>query len=137
MGNITILIAAGIMAVALIILIMKQNEIEEQTIMQSLLKVLFIGLLVGVFLVIGKVAIDDANFCAWNPTNSTVSDTTTTYEYSYMCEENPNDTSNTFYKIVSWFSYIISIYLFFYLLKILYEAVKQILKTRINGGGKN
>ncbi len=123
MGNLTLLIGLGIVIAILIYMFFRMGEQKDEKgaarhfILQIIILVfVFVGLLL-----IGKVALDDQDFCAWNVANSTTSGVTTSYEYDYECSDNTNTTAVTFYKALTYFIIIVAFYVLVY---VLWEAGK-------------
>lgn len=83
-------------------------------------KILLLFFFFGSLLLMGKVTLDNNDYCSWNVANSTVSGSTTTYEYERECATNEHTTAFTFYNGLTWFVRIISILLFvFFIYKVL------------------
>lgn len=130
MGNITLLVAAIVFACILVYMFFKLKESDndgEGDVGSAVIRLLIISLLVGSILVIGKVALDDYNNCAWLVSNSTVSGSVTSYGYDYTCSVNSNNTAQIFYQVLLWFARFIGIYLFFYIVIAAYKAISGVL----------
>lgn len=116
MGNLTLLMALGIFGFMLLFMFFKLRS-DGQESEHFLLQLLVLGFLLGVFVLIGKVGLDDKDFCSWNVANSTVSGDTTVYVYDYECSTNNKTTSTSFYTLITWLIRCIVIYIilfFFY-----------------------
>ena len=77
------------------------------------LQVIIFGFLLGVIVLLGKVAVDYEDNCAWLVTNSTLSGATTSYGYEYSCSENTNSTASVFYSVTVWIARVTTLYIFF------------------------
>jgi hypothetical protein len=134
MANISIILGSAIITFLLAYIyfnLSKQNKEDGQP-NHVFLQILLFGFLVFMFVIIGKATIDEKDYCSWNIANSTVSGSTTTYGYSYDCEENTNTTALSLFRIVNWIVYLISGYLLIYFIWQLYVYAKEF----INKGGK-
>lgn len=130
MGNLTLLIAAIVFACILVYMFFKLKESDsngEGDVGSAIIRLLIISLLVGSVLVIGKVALDDYDNCAWLVSNSSVSGSLTSYSYDYTCSVNTNTTAEIFYEVLLWFARFIGIYLFFYIVIAAYKAISGVL----------
>lgn len=67
--------------------------------------------------------------CSWLVSNSTVSGSTTTYEYGYECEALSGNPDQTLFGIVFWFFIISIIYSFLFILYLLIKVFRNYLKT--------
>jgi FtsH-binding integral membrane protein len=115
MGNPTILIGIGLVTFALIYMFFKLGQNAQADNNHFALQLLFLFLILSCFTLVGKVALDDKDFCSWNVVNSTVSGYTTTYGYEYQCETNPATTSEIFYKVSVWIFRLVGFYVFVYM----------------------
>ena len=122
----TVLIAALFAAELVLIALFFKLSGEEGN-KHFLLKVLFLGFIVGILILIGKVGVDYNDNCAWLVQNSTVSGSTTSYGYDYTCSVNTNNTAQIFYQVLLWFARFIGIYLFFYIVIAAYKAISGVL----------
>lgn len=109
----SILVASlGLIAAILLFLFWKLSE-ETGNNYKYPLQIMMFGFLLGVIVLLGKVAVDYEDNCSWLVNNSTTSGATTSYQYTYACSENPNNTARTFYSVTVWIARIVTIYLFF------------------------
>jgi hypothetical protein len=113
MGNVTLLLALGIFGFMLLFMFFKLRS-DGQEKEHFFLQLLVLGFLLGVFLLIGKVGLDDKDFCSWNVANSTASGDVTSYVYHYDCEVNTNTTSDTFFVSITWLVRCVVIYVFIF-----------------------
>lgn len=75
------------------------------------LQIIIFGFILWTIVLLGKVAVDNEDYCSWLVNNSTVSGSTTSYEYDYTCEENPNSTASSFFVACLWIARLTTIYL--------------------------
>jgi hypothetical protein len=107
----TILVASiGVIAAILCFLFWKLSEEKGDS--RFPLQVIIFGFLLGVIVLLGKVAVDYEDNCAWLVTNSTLSGSTTSYAYDYSCSENTNSTASIFYGVTVWIARVTALYLF-------------------------
>lgn len=116
MGNPTILIGIGLVTFALIYMFFRLGDKAEEGNNHFPLQLLMLFLILSCFVLIGKVTLDDQNFCSWNVVNSTTNGATTTYGYDYQCESNPNTTALTFYKTSLWIYRLVMLYVVGYII---------------------
>jgi hypothetical protein len=102
----------GVVGLLLIMLFFKLGEREDNK--HFLLQLIFLGFIVFVMILIGKTTIDYNDNCSWLVTNSTTSGSLTSYQYSYQCSTNNNNTASSFYDVTVWIFRIVIIYLFLY-----------------------
>jgi hypothetical protein len=115
MGNLTLLIALGIFGFMLLFMFFKLRSDGGES-EHFFLQLLVLGFLLGVFVLIGKVGLDDKDFCSWNVANATISGDTTVYVYDYECDTNVRTTSTNFYDLITWLIRCVVVYvvLFFF-----------------------
>lgn len=124
MGNITIMIGAGLVAFLFLYMLFKLGERGQETgDKHFLLQLLLLFFVASLIVIIGKTALDDKDFCAWNVENATNTGSTTQYDYGYHCETNTNSTVRTFYNITLGFFTVLSLYIFGYFV---YEVLKYL-----------
>ena len=116
MGNPTILIGLGITTFALMYMFFKLGQNTSKDNNHFPLQLLFLFLILSCFTLIGKVSLDDKDFCSWNVVNSTTIGSTTEYSYLYQCSPNPNTTADTFYRVSVWIFRLVGFYVFLYVL---------------------
>lgn len=76
------------------------------------LQVILLSFLLGIVVLIGKLAVDNSTPCAWLVANSTVVNSTqTSYDYSYTCGVSNSSVSSTFYSITLWVMRLTAAYL--------------------------
>lgn len=75
------------------------------------LKVILLAFILGIIVLLGKVSIDEQNYCDLVVSNSTVSGNTTSYSYDRVCEVNANSTASAFYNITLWVMRLVTLYL--------------------------
>ena len=117
-----VLFAIGIVAFLFAYFLFKlreQGSIDDAAGKQSLfshfpLQILLLFFFVGALLLVGKVAVDNSDPCAWLPMNATVNGSVTTYDYDYFCEDSPYNTATIFYGLTLWFARLMGIYLVLY-----------------------
>jgi len=123
MGNATILIGIAIVLFTFVYMFFKLGEQARENAKTGasgnhfLLQILILFLILSSLALVGKVSLDDKDYCSWNVVNSTTIGATTTYDYDYQCETNTNSTPLTFYKLTVWFFGIVATYIsvyFFY-----------------------
>ena len=128
MGNPTILIGIGLVMFGLIYMFFKLGDKADENNNHFPLQLIMLFLILSSFTLIGKVALDDKDYCSWNVVNSTISGATTSYDYDYMCETNTNTTADIFYNVSTWIFRIVAgyvvIYIMYYVLKWLRSMVK-------------
>ena len=117
MGNPTLLIGIGIVTFCLIYMFFKLGEQATHENNHFPLQLLMLFLILSSFTLIGKVTLDDKDFCSWNVVNATTSGATTTYDYDYQCSTNPNTTAETFYRVSIWIFRLVGLYVFIYMFK--------------------
>jgi len=100
---------------------LSDNASKDATRGHFLLQLLLLFLILSSVNLIGKVSLDDKDYCSWNVVNSTTTGSSTSYDYEYQCETNTNTTPDIFYKITTWFFRLVSSYVFFYFI---YEVLK-------------
>lgn len=127
MGDATILVGTGIISALLLWLFFGLNE------RFWLYKLVVFTFFLSSLLIIGQTVNNSSDYCDWTIVNSTTSASTTTYDYDYICEDNPNNTNDTLYKLITWFITITWIVVFFFFLfyKFFVEKSQEIL-----GGGE-
>jgi len=128
MGNATVIFGVAVVTGLLLYMFFKlsQNKDEEGRGNHFLLQILILVFALVGMLIIAKAGLDDKDFCSWNVVNSTTTLTYSEYGYEYQCEENPNKTSLTFYKAMTYFIIIVAAYLFVY---VLIEAKEWLIKA--------
>jgi hypothetical protein len=105
-----ILVASlGISAAILLFLYYKVTDRSDGK--HYAMQVILLSFLLGIILLLGKVAIDYEDNCAWNVANSTRVNGVDIYNYTYTCSENTNNTARTFYNITLWITRLVAIYL--------------------------
>lgn len=77
-------------------------------------QVLGIVFFLGLVILIGKVPLDDKDFCYLTVANSTQTGSMTSYQYDRVCFTNPNNSPLIFYKAVTWFIRIVAVMLIIY-----------------------
>lgn len=99
---------------ALIALFFKLSQDKDNT--HFLLQLIFLGFIIGLFVLISKTTMDYKDNCDWlvNSTNYNATTNTTYYNHSYSCNINNNDTSTSFYKLTIWIMRITMIYILLY-----------------------
>lgn len=121
MGNPTLLIGIGLVTFALIYMFFKLGDKATEDNHHFPLQLLMLFIILSLFALMGKVSLDDKDFCSWNVVNSTTIGYTTTYGYDYQCETNPNTTADTFYKISLWIFRLVSLYVLGYLIYYIFK----------------
>ena len=116
MGNPTILIGIGIVTFALIYMFFRLGDKATEKNNHFPLQLLMLFLILSCFTLIGKVVIDDKDYCSWNVVNSTTTGATTIYGYDYQCESNTSNTPDTFYKLVLWVFRLVGLYVLIYII---------------------
>ena len=125
MGNLTLIIGMSIILVMLVYMFFKFGDIKDTSEdgdgdgggnSHFLLQIIILVFIFGLFLLIGKVAIDDRDNCAWNIVNSTATGTITEFDYEYQCSSNVNNTSTTFFVSLTWFIRFVAFYILVYVL---------------------
>lgn len=119
-------VAVGVV-LALMLALIKILDTEKHFVLQLLL-IMFV--MVGSFLVLPKMVIDDYSVCDVVVSNSTVVANTTAYEYERYCYQRPEGTSATFYNVSTTMFYLFIGYFFVYL------AVWAFFKLRDSVGGR-
>ena len=124
MANITLLI--GIIAICFFLIYLVINIKIGDTSWNVVFQLLGLVVVFVLMLLIPKTGLDDKNFCYLTISNSSTVGDVTSYEYSRTCFDNPNNTSNTFYKSFNVFLYILIGLLFvffsYFLIKKLIEV---------------
>jgi hypothetical protein len=87
-----------------------------------MLQLICLGFLLGTFILVGKVTLDDKDFCSWNVANATVSGDLTVYDYEYECSTNTKTTNTSFYTMITWLIRCVVIYIVFFFF---YDVVKR------------
>lgn len=135
MGNVTILFGIAFVTIILVYMFFKlgDNAVRhgKGNTNHFLLQVLLLFFIISAVPLMGKVSLDDKDFCSWNVVNSTTNGYTTSYDYDYQCEPNPNTTSDTFYDLTVWFFRLVASYVVYYFI---YEVLKYLNWV---GGGKS
>jgi len=118
-----IMLIFGLICMAVIFLaVASRLQIKDYGILQLLLVICSILLL----LLVPKAALDYKDHCALTPVNLSMSDTgSLDYNYDYVCVENENTTSRSFYLIMIRLTWIIAMYAFIYGLYVLYKFIKS------------
>lgn len=98
-------------AFIVIYLAVKLMEREEIGIGDYAALILLVGFLLGILLLLGKTAVDYKDNCNWLVANSTVSGSTTSYQYNYTCNTNTQKTASTFYNLTLWIIRLVTAYL--------------------------
>lgn len=103
-----------------------KNTGKEHIALQLLLLSIFIGSIV----VLGGAVYKSSN-CDLLINSSTINGTTTNYEYSYICQDEPVGISDTFLKLTQWFYRLMTLYLILYfiykvLLALNYDLVQKL-----------
>jgi len=87
-------------------------------------KMLLIALSAMSLLVMGNAVLQDGHACSWNVDNSTVSGSTTSYEYSYQCTEEPVSSANeSFYRLTLWHLILMGFYMVIFLFTIFGKGI--------------
>ena len=122
MGNISVLVGAGIVTFLLLILLWKldggKREDGGNGNTHVLLQILLLGFILAGIVVIGKASLDDSGkVCDWlvNSTNLNTVTNVTSYTYDYSCVSTSEGTGQTFYKLTVWIMRLIGIYILCYL----------------------
>ena len=125
MGNVTVLFGIAFVTIILVYMFfqLSKNGKDDPSRGHFALQMILLFLILSSVALIGKVTLDDKDYCSWNVINSTTTGATTTYGYEYQCETNTNSTPDIFYKTTAWFFYIVSSYVFFYFI---YEVLKYL-----------
>jgi len=124
MGSELVIIGAGVVACILVYLMFKIGSSQSGELAgrkHFLLQLLLLFFVSYCLLFIGKAVVDESDHCAWLVDNSTVSGSTTSYETSYQCSTNINDTPLDFYTMILWFIRVLALYIFGYFT---YEVLK-------------
>jgi hypothetical protein len=108
---IELIIGLGIVGFLIAYLFFQSKDEKEHL----LLRILLLGILFGVFVLIGKASLDSTTQCSLE-LNQTVTDgNTTNYSYAPICYSvTENTTALTFYKVTLWIVRLISLYLLVY-----------------------
>ena len=116
MNPFILLSAIGVILVVLVVIFLKLGSKDENGGSSHFaLQLLILGFILFFVLIIGKVAVDNNESCAWNVANSTAVNTSTVvYEYSYDCVANTKNTTTIFYKTVVWFVRLVALYIALY-----------------------
>jgi hypothetical protein len=130
MGNPTILIGIGLVMFGLIYMFFRLGDKAEDGNNHFPLQLLMLFLILSCFTLIGKVTLDDQDFCSWNVINSTTNGATTTYGYDYQCETNPNSTADIFYKTSLWIFRLVSAYVIIYLMYYVLRWINDIVRGK-------
>ena len=133
MGNVTILFGLAFVTIILVYMFFKLGEgaMRDGKRNHFLLQILLLFFIISAVPLMGKVSLDDRDFCSWNVVNSTMTGYTTSYDYEYQCETNTHTTPDTFYNLTVWFFRLVSGYVVYYFI---YEVLKYLNWV---GGGKN
>jgi len=105
------IILGCLVGVALILLALYYSLRDSSGDSHYALKVILLGFLLGIILLIGKVAIDNNTNCSWLVNNSTTVGSTSSYNYVYTCEANDSTVANTLYNMSLWVMRLVSAYL--------------------------
>ena len=119
----------AIVGALLLILFFKLNEAEDKK--HFLLQLLLLGFVLGIIVLAGKTALDYKDDCSWLVNNDTVTGDTTSYNYTYQCHTNENNTASIFYNITVWVMRIVAIYI------LLYFVYEILVFFGLMGGGKS
>ena len=130
MGNYILLASIGIFGFLLLFMFFKLGENKENN--HYILQLVVLGFLLGLFVLIGKTALDEKNYCAWNVVNSTTTNGVNLYNYNYMCEENTHTTTRSFYNTIIWFVKVVMMYIFLYITIEFFNYAKALIKKRGN-----
>ena len=118
-----IILIVGLLGMAILLLVIATKlSVDDYGILQLIIIICAVLLLV----MVPKAALDYKDHCALTPTNLTISSTgNLEYNYDYVCVENENTTTRTFYLTVIRIVWVVSIYAFIYGLYILYKFIKS------------
>ena len=132
MSGLILIVGIGIVTFLILFLMFIMKDDPKQ----FLLRLLLLFFAVVFLLLIAKTTLDNENYCdvVINET-IIINDSITTYDYNRVCFDNPNMTTNIFYKFVNRFQYIIYIYMIMYLI---YEVLvwRGLLPEGLIKGGK-
>ena len=127
MGNSLVII--GVAVICFLILYVMFNLRTKDQAFNVMFQVIGLAFFLGLIILIPKVAVDDEQFCNVVVENATVSGGQTSYDYTRLCFDNPNDTSTTFFVAITWFVRIVSalfaLYFGYHVLKWLIEKVPR------------
>lgn len=148
-GDTAVLVGAGIIGFILVYLFSKLGQNTDKSANGEdvgvgdnhvLLRVLILAVLLGCFLVIGATTVDmskqncDILINQTHDNTSNPQDVMMVYSYSEFCFDNDVNHGSTFYNIVRWFVYFVSIYLFGFLLFRIWVAAREGIFKRLGGG---
>jgi hypothetical protein len=81
-----------------------------------LLRLLLLGILFGVFVLLGSSAMDASRDCQWLVTEINTTGDPHDYSNQYVCLDEPKGYAVTFYKLTLWTIRLLAVYLLIYFL---------------------
>lgn len=115
MNPFVLLAAIFIILVVLVTMFLKLgNKEDNEGSNHFLLQLLVLGFILLFVLLVGKVAVDNDETCAWNVANTTTTANVTVYAHSYDCVPGTKNTTYLFYRTVLWFVRLVALYIVFY-----------------------
>lgn len=89
----------GVAAILLVLFWLLRSENEQAN---TALQIVLLGFLLGIVVMIGKVAVVNNVQCDWVVNSTIVSGNTTSYDYDYMCSTTSDETGSLLYQISLW-----------------------------------
>lgn len=120
MGNEIVMIGVGILSFLSLFLFFstkpgkEEDEKEGVNKVDKYLLLFFRVVCFAVFIfslvLLGKIGIDERDYCEVMPMNYTTSGSTTSIEYNRVCITNESASPDQFYELVTWFMRIVVIF---------------------------
>lgn len=126
MTPLELMFGVGIVSVIVLAIVMWLNEQHQ------LLKILGAFFVIGLLILIPKIAVDDSEYCEILINGSTfdAASNQTGYEYDRVCFEREDKTADLFFKWVSWFRTLVLYYTILYLIYAWLYGTSEIFKMR-------
>lgn len=127
MGAEAAIIGGGLVS---FLFIYTMSKLEERHFLLKLFLLFFSAIAV---LLIGQATQADSFNCSWLPDNSTVSGSTTNYDYSYHCNETPTGANAGIYLLTTWYFRILATYSIIYFLYMAFIWIKSLIVMKKKG----
>jgi len=86
--------------------------------------ILYSMVVMGIFIA-GTAAYNTGQVCSFTETNTTVSGNVTSYNYNYLCTDDPDNTGRSLFSVVNWFLRLMFLYLAGFVIYSLYKPLKE------------
>lgn len=95
------------------------------------LRILMLGVLFGIFILLGKAGIDSTTECEPVLNQTVVNNLTTTYSYDTFCyQKTKSNTASILYKVTLWLVRLLGLYLLVYFIWEFFKWFSQIISGK-------